>query len=213
MAHGAADVGDRRRDLLEDRRPGRVGHLTHQDVALLQPADLLDRLDHPRGALDHAVGGRDAADLVGIGLRTCRHPDVEVLSGDAPEHDDGRVFDHIGHGPEGRRGLVLGPFDDGRLPLGHDCGPVDRAPRRGVVRPRGHQVDDGGLDLVVGEVEHVLGAREEAVVGQQLAELPDLVEEQVGVPVLAIELVALDVGEDPVRQMDHLVVGGSLLVG
>src|SRR5690606_18994371 len=54
---------------------------------------------------------------------------------------------------------------------------------------------------------------EEAVLSQQRAELPDLVEEQVGVPVLAVELVPLDVWEHPVGEADHLIVGRLVLLG
>src|SRR5690606_33620481 len=35
VAHGSTDVRHGAADLLEDRRPGRVGHLAHEDVALL----------------------------------------------------------------------------------------------------------------------------------------------------------------------------------
>ncbi len=56
-------------------------------------------------------------------------------------------------------------------------------------------------------------SREEAVLRQQGAELADLVEEQVRVPVLAVELVPLDVGEHAMRERDHLVVGAAFLVG
>src|SRR5690606_41384171 len=53
VAHRAADVADRGADLLEDRAPGRIGHLADEHVAGLDAADLLDRLDHPRGPFDH----------------------------------------------------------------------------------------------------------------------------------------------------------------
>ena len=72
VAHRSADVGDRRADLLEDRRPGRVGHLADEDVALLDAADLGDRLDHPRGAFDHARAGGEALELVGIAFASLR---------------------------------------------------------------------------------------------------------------------------------------------
>jgi hypothetical protein len=65
----------------------------------------------------------------------------------------------------------------------------------------------------VRELEHVLGVREEPVLLQQRAEFADLVEEEIGVPVLAVELVALDIREHAVRQRDHLVVGAALFVG
>src|SRR5690606_16621522 len=42
VAHRPADVGYRRADALEDRAPGRVGDLAHQDIALLDTADFFD---------------------------------------------------------------------------------------------------------------------------------------------------------------------------
>src|SRR5687767_10333997 len=86
------------------------------------------------------------------------------------------------------------------------------ATRRRTGGPRSHEIDDGRLELEVRELEHVLGVGEEAMCGQQAAELADLVEEEIRVPVLAIELVPLDIGENAMRQRDHLVVRTSLLV-
>ena len=60
------------RDLLEDRRPGRVGDLADEDVALLQARDLLDRLHDARRAFDDAARGGEAADLVAVGSRRRR---------------------------------------------------------------------------------------------------------------------------------------------
>ena len=62
------------------------------------------------------------------------------------------------------------------------------------------------------ELEHILGVAEESIAGEQCAEFPDLVEEQIGVPVLAVELVAFDIREHAVRERDHLVVGAAFLV-
>src|SRR3990172_7490545 len=42
-------------DLLEDRCPGRIGDLADEDIALLEPADLVNRADHPRRAFGDAV--------------------------------------------------------------------------------------------------------------------------------------------------------------
>ena len=94
--------------------------------------------------------------------------------------------------------------------------PVLRAARLAADAPGEHQVDDRAFQLVLGEVEHVLFLAvgpEEAVLGQQRAELADLVEEQVGVPVLAVELVPLDIGEHAVGEADQLVVGRLVLFG
>ena len=97
--------------------------------------------------------------------------------------------------------------------VGDDRRPVLRSARRRAGRPGLHQVDDRGLQLIVREVEHVVFAREESVLGQQRPEFADLVEEQVGVPVLAVELVAFHVREHAMRQRDHLVERRALLVG
>ena len=104
VAHRAADVADRGADLLEDRAPGRVGHLAHEDVALLDAADLGDRLDHPRRAFDHPVAGGEALELVGVGVGALVEPGIEVVAGDAPQHDDRRVVDHVGHRAGGQVG-------------------------------------------------------------------------------------------------------------
>ena len=63
------------------------------------------------------------------------------------------------------------------------------------------------------ELEDILGVAEESLAGEQCTEFPDLVEEQVGVPVLAVELVAFDIREHAVRERDHLVVGAAFLLG
>src|SRR6185436_18137415 len=60
------------------------------------------------------------------------------------------------------------------------------------------------------QVKDVLVAREEAVLGEERTKLPNLVEEEIGVPMLAIEFVPFDIREDPVRQRNHLVVGRAL---
>src|SRR6185503_10402186 len=73
-----------------------------------------------------------------------------------------------------------------------------------------------GFELVLGQVEDVvfLTARpEELVLRQQRAELPDLVEEQVGVPVLAVELVALYIGKYAVGEANQLIVSRAVFLG
>ena len=111
-----------------------------------------------------------------------------------------------------RRGVRAWPTRNGCAPLGDDRRPVRGAARCGAVGPGSHQIDDGRLQLVVRQMEHVLGVAEKAVGCQQCTELADLVEEQIRVPVLAIKFVPLDVGKHPVRQRDHLIVGRAILV-
>src|SRR6478736_305424 len=129
VAHRPADVRHRGADLLEDRAPGRIGHLAHEDVALLDAADLGDRLDHPRRAFDHPVAGGEALELVGVGVGAFVEPGIEVLAGDAPQHNDRGVVDHVGHRAERGRGGVLAPFLYRRLALGDDGRPVRRPAR------------------------------------------------------------------------------------
>ncbi len=105
-----------------------------------------------------------------------------------------------GTGPSAGGVVVLRPLLDRRAALRDDLRPVRRTARRRAVRPRRHQVDDRRLELVVRELEDVLGVGEEAVLREQRAELADLVEEQVRVPVLAVELVPFDVREHAMRE-------------
>ena len=68
------------------------------------------------------------------------------------------------------------------------------------------------MDLVALEVEDVVCLVEEPVADQQLTELPGLVPEQRVVPVLDVEVVALDVGEDQAREAERLVEGLARVV-
>ena len=70
-----------------------------------------------------------------------------------------------------------------------------------------HELLERLADLVARELEDVLGVGEEAVRREQRAEFADLVEEARLEPVLAEELVLLDVGEDCSRQPEQLVEG------
>jgi hypothetical protein len=50
------------------------------------------------------------------------------------------------------------------------------------------------------------------MLSQDLTEFPDLVKEEVRVPMFAVELVPLDVRKHPVSQRDHLIVRGAILI-
>ncbi len=63
------------------------------------------------------------------------------------------------------------------------------------------------------EVEDVLRVGEEPVARQQRAELPDLVPEDRVVPVLDVEVVALDVREHEAREPEVLVERSDRLLG
>ncbi len=62
------------------------------------------------------------------------------------------------------------------------------------------------------QMKYVLGFREETAFSEDAAEFSNLIKEQVRVPVFAIEFVPLDIGENSMCQLDHLVVGGALFV-
>ncbi len=87
-----------------------------------------------------------------------------------------------------------------------------RPTRWRAIRPGCHEIDDGQLQLVVRELEDILGAGKETVRRQKRPELANLVEEEIRVPMLAVELVTFDIGKHAVRQRDHLVVGRAILI-
>ena len=62
---GAARLGHEPRDLGEEDDPRGVGHPAHEDVALLDLVELVERGDVARRALDHAGRRREALDLAG----------------------------------------------------------------------------------------------------------------------------------------------------
>ena len=107
---------------------------------------------------------------------------------------------------------MLGPFLNCRLALLHYGGPARGATRGRAVGPRGHQVDDRCLNLVVCQLKNVLSVLKETMLCQERAKLSNLVEEQVGIPMFAIEFVALDIRKHAVRQRDHLVIGSAFLI-
>src|SRR5215472_8645392 len=55
VAHGAADVGDRRGNLLKHRCPGWIRNMTNQYLAVPDAFDFLHRLHHPCPALSNAA--------------------------------------------------------------------------------------------------------------------------------------------------------------
>ena len=57
------------------------------------------------------------------------------------------------------------------------------------------------------EIEDILRVREEPVPAKERAELPDLVPEDGAEPVLDVEIVAFDEGEDGARKLEAFVEG------
>src|SRR5205814_8806516 len=108
--------------------------------------------------------------------------------------------DRRGRRPLGELREEVPPARDDRRPVG--------GPRRlAAGRPREQQLVDRLGDLVPRELEHVLLVLQEAVVGEEGAELTKLVPPARQEPVVAIELVLLDVREDRARERQELVEG------
>ena len=125
----------------------------------LQPRDLLHRLHHARRAFDHAARSGEALDLVACRRVAGREPGIEALARDAPQHDDGRVVDDVGHrarAPAAFRVFAHSAMAARRCAtIAGQCG----GPRGGEpVDQDCHQVDDRGLELVVREVEDIVFA-------------------------------------------------------
>src|ERR1700733_980465 len=212
MAHGAANIRHGRDDRLKDGRPRRIGDLADEDVALLEARDLLDRFYDPRRPFGHTTRCGKSPYLVAVRTALSGKPRVQVLAGDTPEHDNGRIIDDIGYRSERRRRSVLGPLHDGGPPLGNDLWPVPRPARGGAIGPGRHQINDRQLQLIMRKLKYILGGREKTLGREQRAELADLVEEEIRIPVFAIEFVPFNVWEYPMRQRNHLVVRGPILV-
>src|SRR5207342_1438474 len=86
----------------------------------------------------------------------------------------------------------------------HDRRPVRRAEWRAAGRPGQEQLVERLRDLVPAELEDVLGVLQEAVLREQRAELAHLVPPAGEEPVVAVELVLLDVREDHAREAEQL---------
>src|SRR5204863_1272670 len=80
-----------------------------------------------------------------------------------------------------------------------------RAARLSAGRPRQQELVDRRLHLESGQLEDAIAIVEEAVRDEQGAELADLVPPAREEPVVADELVLLDVGEDRPRQREQLL--------
>ena len=89
---------------------------------------------------------------------------------------------------------------------------MSRAERRAARRPRQHELVECLCDLVAAELEDVLLVLEEPVLREESAELAHLVPEPREEPVVAEELVLLDVGEHGAREREQLLEGLARLV-
>ena len=132
-------------------------------------------------------------------------PLLDALGRHAPEHDRHRVGDRLGRDAERRRRRPLRQPLEQLLAPSDDRRPVRRPERRAAGCPREHQLVERLGDLVAGQLEHVLLVLEEAVVGEQRAELAQLVPPARQEPVVAVELVLLDVREHRPREPEQLV--------
>ena len=151
MGHDAADVGDRRLDLREDRRPGGRGDAADEDLALADVADLARRLDDAGEAFDHPRRGRGAAQLRATLL--VPRPLVDSLRRHAPEHDQRRVHHHLGHCADRRRRRPVGEPLEQLAPLRDDRRPVLRAARPPAGRPRQQELVERRVHLEAGQLE------------------------------------------------------------
>src|SRR4029079_5818479 len=130
----------------------------------------------------------------------------------ARESDQGGSVDPRGRPPERRRRCPLAQPLEQLLAPGDDRRPVRRAEWCAARRPRQDELVERLCDLVPAELEDVLRVLEEAVRRQERAELPYLVPPPREEPVVAEELVLLDVWEDGARQLEQLVGGRARLL-
>ena len=79
--------------------------------------------------------------------------------------------------------------------------------RRPTVCPGQAQLLECLCHLMAAQLKHVLGISKESVVREQSPELPHFVKEARLEPVLAVELVLLDVGEHKSRESEQFVEG------
>ena len=166
--------------------------------------DVAERRDHPRRPLDLARRGGRAAQLAPPSC--ARAHSCSALRGDAPEHhrrsgrSPPRASRRARAAASTRRAARAARLR--RATIGGQC---VRPERRPAGRPGQPQLLERLHHLVARELEDVLAVLEEAVRREQRAELADLVEEARLEPVVAVELVLLDVGEDRAREPEQLL--------
>ena len=191
-------------DLREDRRPRRRGDAAHEDLAVADVGDLV-RPTARRARGPRRRRAKPAAPFSSVPpscwrAHSCTRSVVTphsmivigsvIASGVTPSAGGGV------HSASRSRSL-LAACDDRRPVLGPE--------RLAAGRPRQHELVERGGDLVARELEDVLAVLEETVLGEQRAELTDLVPPPRQEPVVAEELVLLDVGEHRARQGQQLV--------
>ena len=132
-------------------------------------------------------------------------PLVHALGRDAPEHDQRGVLHHLGHRADGRRRRpVREPLE--QLAAGARRSAASTSGRAVAAgRPREEELVERRVHLEPGELEDVVAVLEEAVRDEQVAELADLVPPARQEPVVADELVLLDVREDGAREREQLL--------
>ena len=162
-------------------------------------------VDHdPRGALDDARRRRRAREPRLRPPRRCAHSWTRCVVTPQSMIDIGSVI-ASGVAPIAGGGVQLGEPLEQLLAPRDDRRPVRRAERRAAGRPGEEQLVERRRDLVAPELEDVLGVLEEAVLREQRAELAHLVPPARQEPVVAVELVLLDVREDHPREPEQLV--------
>ncbi len=213
MRHHAANVGDRGLDAGEHGRPTGGGDRADQNLAGLNVLEFFHARDHPGRPLDHAGRSGETLKFLGPRVRLRLQPPLDVLGGDAPEHDGERLGHHFRRLAQGGRRRVVLEFLEQGLALLDDGRPVSRAARLAARPPSANQVVDGFLDFEAVQVEHIVHFFEEAMLDQHFAELAHLVPEHGVMPVLDVEVVILDVGEDGAGQAELFLEGLPVFVG
>ena len=164
----------------------------------------LHRLDDPRDALDRRPATPALPSARGPPSWLRAHARTRSVVMPQSMFSTGS-FTSSGMAPiGGRRSPVREPLED-LLATRDDRRPVLRAERLAARGPHQDELVEGRLDLVAGELEDVLGILEVAVVREQRAELAHLVPPSREEPVVAEELVLLDVREDHPREAEQLV--------
>src|SRR6266850_7043841 len=212
MRHGAADVRDRRKNLAEDRRPAWIGDGADENVAFAHLADVVGARQDARDAFHHAGGSGVAPDLVRVFRIRYARPGIQRFGSDSPEHLHRRVLDAVGHRPDrGRRIPVLELLEDFLAPADERL-EVRAAACFGTRRPGDHDLDQRLIHFEVLQVEDILALLDLSPARKERAEFAHLAEEARREPLLAVELVILDVRKHEVAEREHLIEGAALLV-
>ena len=191
-------------DLREDRRPRRRRDRADEDLAVAHVGDLVDVITTRAGP--STVPGEAAAPVSSRAALLRARPLLHALGRDAPEHDRHRVGDRLGRrrrspaAASSRRACSSSSLR--RATIG---GQWLRPERRAAGRPREQQLVERLGDLVPASWKMSSLSSRKPWSREQRAELAQLVPPARQEPVVAVELVLLDVREDRAREAEQLV--------